>query len=114
MNPYALRRQHLKLVRLPISPPPQWGELDKYSKGLRLCGKGEVVSIYVHLFGNASLGRFKSGQDRQKSRAILRNMNLGRLCRQRTGKRQRREELAAALLLIECVRSGNQLHAGRD
>ena len=22
MNPYAFRRQHLKLVRLPISPPP--------------------------------------------------------------------------------------------
>src|ERR1039457_2664319 len=22
LNPYALRRQHLKLVRLPISPPP--------------------------------------------------------------------------------------------
>ena len=25
-------RQHLKLVRLPISPPPHSGELNKYSK----------------------------------------------------------------------------------
>ena len=25
MNPYALRRKHLKLVRLPISPPPHQG-----------------------------------------------------------------------------------------
>ena len=33
MNPYALRRQHLKLVRLPISPPPLWGELYEYIKG---------------------------------------------------------------------------------
>src|SRR5580765_3757206 len=24
LNPYALRRKHLKLVRLPISPPPHW------------------------------------------------------------------------------------------
>ena len=33
MNPYASRRQHLKLVCLPISPPPHRGELYKYSKG---------------------------------------------------------------------------------
>ena len=33
MNPYASRRQHLKLVCLPISPPPHRGELSKYSKG---------------------------------------------------------------------------------
>ena len=33
LNPYASRRQHLKLVCLPISPPPHRGELYKYSKG---------------------------------------------------------------------------------
>jgi dienelactone hydrolase len=32
LNPYALRRKHLKLVRLPISPPPHSGQLVKYSK----------------------------------------------------------------------------------
>ncbi len=32
MNPYALRRKHLKLVRLPISPPPHWGNRLSISK----------------------------------------------------------------------------------
>jgi hypothetical protein len=32
LNPYALRRKHLKLVRLPISPPPHWGNFTSISK----------------------------------------------------------------------------------
>jgi hypothetical protein len=32
LNPYALRRKHLKLVRLPISPPPQRGNLRSIAK----------------------------------------------------------------------------------
>src|ERR1700761_4062458 len=32
LNPYALRRKHLKLVRLPISPPPRRGNLQSISK----------------------------------------------------------------------------------
>ena len=39
MNPYALRRKHLKLVRLPISPPPLEGQPSKYTKGA-VAGEG--------------------------------------------------------------------------
>ena len=39
LNPYALRRKHLKLVRLPISPPPLEGQLEEYTKYARTAGR---------------------------------------------------------------------------
>ena len=39
LNPYALRRQHLKLVRLPISPPPHGVNLTSIAND-SVCGRG--------------------------------------------------------------------------
>ena len=52
MNPYALRRKHLKLVRLPISPPPHWGNFRSIPK----TGKSMVVLIQP-VYGNCMNGR---------------------------------------------------------
>ena len=50
MNPYASRRQHLKLVCLPISPPPHEGELIEYTKTWCRRSDGRTDGSQVALF----------------------------------------------------------------
>ena len=47
MNPYALRRQHLKLVRLPISPPPHEVNLYEYNKGAGIRDRGQLSGVRI-------------------------------------------------------------------
>ena len=47
MNPYALRRKHLKLVRLPISPPPLEGQLTKYTKAEAKAKERETEAVGI-------------------------------------------------------------------
>ncbi len=64
LNPYALRRQHLKLVRLPISPPPHWSELHEYSKGcasFRNVAQPQIANV-VNNFNPASAQKVGLGQ----------------------------------------------------
>ncbi len=48
MNPYASRRQHLKLVRLPISPPPHWVNFTSIAKTKAL--RSDVCNEWLAAF----------------------------------------------------------------
>src|SRR3954471_14397963 len=48
LNPYALRRKHLKLVRLPISPPPQL-HFVSISEGRVVCRPCELRELEPRL-----------------------------------------------------------------
>jgi hypothetical protein len=54
LNPYALRRKHLKLVRLPISPPPHRGNLRSIPKvrerGKDGCQRVGTMVVKLHDF----------------------------------------------------------------
>jgi hypothetical protein len=52
LNPYALRRKHLKLVRLPISPPPHW----LCTAGPERAVSNPKVSITPHLIYGVGVG----------------------------------------------------------
>ena len=57
MNPYALRRKHLKLVRLPISPPPHTGWTFRVSRRAepKLCSSETFYLLLLAALGRGTL-----------------------------------------------------------
>ena len=76
MNPYASRRQHLKLVCLPISPPPHRGELYEYSKGRE--GKGMTPQVESGVIPECRLST-------QRERYVDCGLNIHRLTVEHVG-----------------------------